>query len=322
MGPLAILAPVWEFFLLQVPERTVARYTPEQHRRVTELRAAGRERLAAGRRATSQLAACLLLREAVATFARARSVARDAAIDDASLALIDGSLDVPELRPDVLDGSTGDADRVREALRTRDPLYVDRLDLGARERLRKALDRAASALRKGVEARSLTYLRAQRWGRVAAVVLVVLYAGWLGIRHRVMPVNIALGKPVRVSSYKQKPPDGHELVDGRPGFTFAVETNVEESPSVVVDLLSEHAIERIVIHNRADGWWDDCLPLVVELSRDDRTYTELARRDAYFGFDTPWVVQAAGRMARFVRIRVARRSYLALGRVEIFGDRP
>jgi hypothetical protein len=157
---------------------------------------------------------------------------------------------------------------------------------------------------------------------LAAVVLILLYVGWLGVRHRVMPINIALGKPVRVSSYKQKPPDGHELVDGRPGFTFAVETNVEESPSVVIDLLSEHAIDRIVIHNRADGWWDDCLPLVVELSRDDRTYTELARRVTYFGFDTPWVVQASGRMARFVRIRVARRSYLALGRVEIFGDRP
>ncbi|HEY5240501.1 MAG TPA: discoidin domain-containing protein [Polyangiaceae bacterium] len=322
MGPLAILAPVWEFFLLQVPERTVAGYTPEQLRRVTELRAAGRERLTAGRRARPQLAACLLLREAVVTFARARSVARDPDIDDATLALIDGSLDVPALSPDVLDGSTGDADRVREALTTRDPLYIDRLDLGGRERLRKALDRAATALCRGVEARSLTHLRAQRWGRVAAVVLLVLYAGWLGIRHRVMPVNIALGKPVRVSSYKQNPPDGHELVDGRPGFTFAVETNVEESPSVVIDLLSEHAIERIVIHNRADGWWDDCLPLVVELSRDDRTYTELARRDTHFGFDTPWVVQASGRMARFVRIRVARRSYLALGRVEIFGDPP
>jgi hypothetical protein len=322
MGPLAILAPLWEFFLLQDPERTVARYTPEQHRRVAELRAAGRERLTAGRRARSQVAACLLLREAVVTFARARAATRDATIDDAALALIDASREVPELSPDVLDGSTEDAERVRHALATTDPLYLDRLDLGARERLRKALDRAATALGKGVEARSLINLRAQRWGRLAAVMLVLLYAGWLGVRHRVMPVNIALGKPVRVSSYKVKPPDGHELVDGRPGFTFAVETNVEDSPSVVVDLLGEHAIERVVIHNRADGWWDDCLPLVVELSRDDKTYTELARRETYFGFNTPWVIEASGRMARFVRIRVARRSYLALGRVEIFGDKP
>jgi hypothetical protein len=290
---------------------------------VAELRAAGQERLTAGRRARSQLAACLLLREAVVTFARARSLARNATIEDAALALIDGAGEIPELPPDVLDGSTGDADRVREALASRDALYIDRLDLGARERLRTALDRAASALRKGVEARSLTHLRALRWGRLAAAMLVFSYVGWLGVRHRVMPVNIALGKPVRVSSYKQTPPDGHELVDGRPGFTFAVETNVEPSPSVVVDLLGEHAIERIVIHNRADGWWDDCLPLVVELSRDDKTYTELARRDAHFGLDTPpWVVQASGRMARFVRLRVARRSYLALGRVEIFGDKP
>ena len=109
-----------------------------------------------------------------------------------------------------------------------------------------------------------------------------------------------LGKPVRVSSYKQKPPDGHDLLDGRPGFTFAVETNVEDSPSVVVDLLSEHAIERIVIHNRADGWWDDCLPLVVELSRDDKTYTELARREKNWKLPEPRYT--SGFLAKYARL--------------------
>jgi hypothetical protein len=321
MGPAAILAPVREFFLLQAPERILTAYTPDQHRRVSELRAAGEARLSAGRGATSALIACVLLRDAVMLLLRARALARNASLGDA-VALAEGALAIPELPRDPLDGRLGDADRVREALATGDPLYLDRLDPAARARLRIALERAAAALRKSVEARTLVHVRAQRWGRLAAIAVLVLYAAWLGVRRRIVPVNVAIGKPVLVSSYKVNPPDGHELVDGRPGFTFAVETNVEESPHVVIDLLADYAIGRMAIHNRADGWWDDCLPLVVELSRDGKTYTELARRDTHFGFDAPWVIEASGRMARYVRVRVARRSYLALGRVEIFGYRP
>jgi hypothetical protein len=322
MGPEVLFAPLREFFLLETPRRIIAAYTPEQHRRVSELRQAGQERLKAARRASSVLVACLLLRDAVAILARARAVARDAGLDDAAVADLDGSREVPELRPDPVDGSSGDEERVREALASRDPLYIDRLDPASRARLCTALDRAAVALRQGVEARTRVHVQAQRWGRVAALGVVLLYAAWLGVRHRVMPVNIAIGKPVRVSSYKVNPPDGHELVDGRPGFTYAVHTNTEDSPRVVIDLLGDYALGRIAVYNRADGWWEDCLPLVVEVSRDDKTYTELARRDIPFGFDTPWVIAASGRMARYVRLRVARRSYLTLRRVEIFGDKP
>jgi len=322
MGPAAILALLREFFLLEAPQRTLRGYTPEQHRRVSELREAGRERLSAGRRAGSALAACVLLRDAVAVLARARALARDASLDDEALLGLDVPREVPELAPDPADGRPGDAGRVRAALSTRDPLYVDRLEPASRARLRTALDRAAVALRKTIEARSLVHVRAQRWGRVGALAVVLLYAGWGVVRHRVMPVNIAIGKPVRVSSHRVNPPDGHELVDGRPGFTYAVQTNTEDSPHVVIDLQADYAIHRIAVTNRADGWWDDCLPLVVELSRDDKTYTELARRESHFGFDAPWVIAASGRMARYVRVRVARRSYLTLGRVEIFGDKP
>jgi hypothetical protein len=322
MGSAAILAPVREFFLLEEARRVLSGYTPEQHRRVWELREAARERLSAARRTASVPAACILLREAVVVLVQARALARDASLDDQALARLDAGRGVPELAPDPLDGRREDAGRVREALSAAGPLYFDRLDPAARARLRTALDRAASALRKGVEARSLVNVRAQRWGRVAALGVLLLFAVWLVIRHRVMPVNIAIGKPVRVSSLRVNPPDGHELAVGRPGFTYAVATNTEDSPRVVIDLQGEYAIHRIAITNRADGWWDDCLPLVVELSRDDRTYTELARRESHFGFDTPWIIPASGRMARYVRVRVARRSYLALGRVEIFGDKP
>jgi hypothetical protein len=311
-----------EFFLLEASERTIAAYTPEQHRRVRELTDAGEERLAAARRSSSALAACILLRESVAALGRARAVARDLLLDDAELALLDVAREVPELPPDVLDGGTGDTARVRRALSTEDPLFLDRLDPAELARTRTALERVALTLRRRVEARSLGHVRAQRWGRLAAIAVVLLYAAWLGVRGRLGPVNVAPGKHVHVSSYKENPPDGHELVDGRPGFSFGVITNTEDSPNVVIDLAGDYAIDRVAITNRSDGWWDDCLPLVVELSRDGKTYTELARRETHFGFDVPWVARASGRMARYVRVRVARRSYLALGRVEVFGSKP
>jgi hypothetical protein len=322
MRPAALLAPVREFFLLEASERTIEAYGAEQRRRVAELRKAGDERLRAARRATSPVVACLLLREAVASFALARAAARDANVDGRGFAPKDVALEVPELLPDPVDGTRGDAERVREALQASDLLYVDHLDDAARARLRVALERAVVVLRRGVEARSLLHVRALRWGRLLSLLVVALYVGWLGVRRRVLPVNIALGKPVKVSSYKVNPPDGHELVDGRPGFTYAVHTNTEESPNVVVDLQGDYAVDRVKVYNRADGWWEDSLPLVVEFSRDGKSYTEVARRDSYFEFNDPWVIQASGRMARFVRVRVARRSYLALGRVEIFGSRP
>jgi hypothetical protein len=313
-----MFASVRTFFLLENARSTIAAYTPDQHARVAQLKAAGDARLAAGRRTPMSIASCLLLRDAVAMFARARAAARDPRLDDASLAALDCASEVTPLSPDPLDGREGDGQRVREALVAGDHLYFDRLDPAALARLRIALERAARALRGGVEARSLLHVKALRWGRIAAVVLVAMY----GFSLLAKPRNVAVGKPVKISSSRGPTfPDGHELATGRPGFTYAAATNVEDSPNIVVDLLGEYKIDRVEVYNRADGWWDDCLPLVIEVSRDGTSYTELGRRDTHFGFDEPWVTPGGGKVARFVRARVARRSYLALGRLAVFGKK-
>jgi hypothetical protein len=117
------------------------------------------------------------------------------------------------------------------------------------------------------------------------------------------------------------PPDGKELVDGTIGTSYGLETNTEDSPNVVIDLLGEYRVDRVEVYNRVDGWFGDCLPLVVELSRDGTTYEEIGRRDTYFGTNPPWLVPANGRGARYVRVRVARHSYLALSEIEVFGKK-
>jgi hypothetical protein len=322
MRPATLFAPMREFFLLERAHRLVTSYVPAQRARVVELRAAGDERVRAARRVQAAVPACVLLRAAVAAFARARAASLDPSLGDAEVARIDGAELVPALPPDLLDGRTGDADRARAALSAKDPLYFDRLPPEECFRTRVALDRVARSLRGSVDVRSGGHVRALRWGRLAAILVVVAWAIWFfAIRPRQL-VNFAAGKPVHASSLAQNPPDGHELVDGEVTYGFGVQTNKEESPNVVIDLMGEFAVDHVNVYNRSDGWWNDCLPLVLEFSRDGRTFTEIARRTEYFGYRDPWVVPAGERWARFVRLRVAHKGYLALGLVEVFGKKP
>jgi hypothetical protein len=117
------------------------------------------------------------------------------------------------------------------------------------------------------------------------------------------------------------PPDGHELVDGETISSFGVHTNTEDSPRVTIDLQSIYRIFSIKVYNRGDGWFDDCLPLVVELSADGQNYFPVGRRDVHFDQSPPWVIDAQKHQARYVRLRVDRRSYLALSEVEVFGKK-
>jgi hypothetical protein len=148
---------------------------------------------------------------------------------------------------------------------------------------------------------------------------VALYAVWLGVRSQFVPVNIAAGKPVHATSAFPNSPAPRYLVDSHPGFAYGAATNIEDSPRIEIDLQGDFAINRIDVYNRTDGWWDECLPLVVELSQDGKSYTQIGRRDEHFGSDIPWTVEGSGRIARYVRFSLLRRNYLALGRVEVFG---
>jgi hypothetical protein len=173
-------------------------------------------------------------------------------------------------------------------------------------------------LQRHVEARSPFRVVATRWGRLAAVALVVAYAAAVALRARLSPKNIALDKHVRASS-QGGGADGHELVDGEISAAPGVRTNTEDSPNAVIDLGKEYRIDRVAVFNRVDGWFDDCLPLALDFSTDGAKYREIARRDQHFGADPPWTVDGRREVARYVRLRVARRGYLALSEVEVFG---
>jgi hypothetical protein len=316
-----VTGPMREFFTQRHAEQVVRAHTPEQRARIDRLVRAASSRLIAGRRASHPVPASLLLRDAVVQLQRAIEAARDASADDEALAARE--LPLPVLPPDPARprAEPPDDERVRAALASRDPLYFDRLSPEDVERARWALDRAATLLRRRVEARSVEHVRATRWGRWAAVALVLAWALLTVARAKLLPRDIALGKPVHPSSQKAPPPDGQTIVDGSTGTSVGVHTNVEDNPNVVIDLEAPYWLSTIKVYNRMDGWFDDCLPLVVEVSLDGKTYDEVARRETHFGTSPPWIVDAGGRPGRYVRLRVARKSYLALSEVEVFGKK-
>ena len=315
-----------EFFALREAERTVRDYTPAQYRRVQSHFDAAERRLPAGRRIAHAVPAAVLLRDAVSHYLLAAEAAGDPRADEDALAAADLLQALPAIpadptRPKVV---PTDDQRVRAALATCDPLYFDRLPQEDLERTRWALERAASMLRRRVEARTLAGVRGTRWGRRLAMAVIATYLAVMAVRAAVLPHNVALGKPVHPSSLYGGitcAPDGSDLVDGHVGTSYGVATSVEDSPNVVIDLQSTYRIDRVEVHNRADGWFDDCLPLVVELSTDGTSYTELGRRETHFEANPPWIVGAHHELARYVRLRVGRHGYLALAEVAVFGKK-
>ncbi len=319
----AYLAPVREWFLLEQAELTSRAHSAEQQTLIAAHVRAAETRIRAARKIGDAIVASEVLRLAVLHLIRAGEV-EDRIIDDRysltpadiSRAAILALLPREDALPDT-DGA--DLDRARSVILSHDPLYLDRLAPEALEETRSALERTASLLRGKVEPRTVTNVRATRLGRLAAVAVVLAYILVRAAMVAFVPRNVALNKPVVASSYKINPPDGHELVDGVPIKSFGIHTNAEDSPRVTIDLLKTYAITTIKVYNRGDGWYDDCLPLVVELSTDGQNYDPVGRQQTHFGQDPPWVIDGKKHRARYVRLRVDRRSYLALSEVEVFG---
>jgi hypothetical protein len=340
-APRHVVGPIREFLTLRRAEETVRAYPAAAHERIrTHFRAAERRLFAAKRLAMGAVhgvSAAGLLRDAVAQYLFAIDIARRAAEPgaeahaDAPPAALDLGEAMPELPPEPADtgrpviGMTDDA-RVRAALASRDALYFDRLSPEDVERSRWALERAASMLRRRVEPRTLPRLRLLRAARLVAAGVASTVALVATVRAATAPVDIARGKPVRPSSYHVNPPDGHELVDGEIGTSFGVHTNIEDNANVVIDLIDTYRVTTVKVYNRVDGWFDDILPVLVEVSIDGTTYKEIGRREEHFGTSPPWIIDARARSpqgepARYVRVRVPRRGYIALSEVEVFGKK-
>jgi hypothetical protein len=176
-------------------------------------------------------------------------------------------------------------------------------------------------------------------GAVIAGVAVLLLVTSVALAPR----NLALGKTVTASSIcgaTPAPPVGRRpagrldrLVDGVTveGAMSRVEwahgnyaacTELELHPWITVDLGGDHAIDEVVVYNRADCCWGvDDTPIEIQISGDNRTFVTVASRTQPFTDDFPWRASFATRRGRYVRLYnpVNLPKNLVLAEIEVHG---
>jgi hypothetical protein len=172
-----------------------------------------------------------------------------------------------------------------------------------------------------VEPRGVDEVRFVRRFRVGAAALIVVALAAAAANALFVQENVALHKPTTASSVhpgSHAAPNG--LTDGIiSGATYGVHTNLGDAPWAQVDLQGVYAVEKVKIYNRGDAYFDDGLPMTLQLSEDGVRFIDVETRTKSFAQDAPWVAKLHGTPARYVRVRGARGKYVALSELEVFG---
>jgi len=147
----------------------------------------------------------------------------------------------------------------------------------------------------------------RRWLHVAAAVG-VLGLIVVGIRAIARGPNLVEGKHFRASS--SLPGCATDEMCAAQMF----HTAEENSPWVEFDLGAAKKIHEIEVKNRVDCCQDRAVPMVAEISSDRVHWREVGRRDAEF---STWTLTFAPTPARYVRLRVSRRTMLHLNDVKV-----
>lgn len=221
---------------------------------------------------------------------------------------------------------------VRALLCDTRPLAFDELPSDEALAKRSEVETTALWLRGLVDARTLGQIKWSRIRRLGMTGL-ILFAGMaFGVSKVAAPKNIALGKPVQMSSRRPQCPPGtgeaglppSGLVDGTVSPAYDICTNFEVRPWVTLDLQGVRRIAKIVVYDRGDCCWGSYdLPAVLELSEDGTNFREVARRTTPYSAVDPWVIKLDRQSAKFVRIRVDANEAkeLVLTELEVFSPR-
>jgi hypothetical protein len=197
------------------------------------------------------------------------------------------------------------------------------VDLAASNETRREAERAREVVRwlaTLVEPRGLRELRFVRLARTGAAVAVVLALA-LAASTLFGRENLALHKPTLGSGVHPgsgAAPGG--LTDGViSGAPYGIHTNQSELPWVQVDLLAMYEIDEVKVYNRGDGFFDEGLPMTLQVSDDGVRFVDVETRTRPFAQSAPWVAKLHGVKGRVVRVRGARGKYVALSELEVFG---
>ena len=84
-------------------------------------------------------------------------------------------------------------------------------------------------------------------------------------------------------------------------------TQPQDSPWIDFDLGAVKSVHRVEVTNRSDCCQERAIPLIVEVSVDDKQWIQVARRDTDFA---AWTATFPKQKARYVRFRVPRSTTL------------
>lgn len=170
-----------------------------------------------------------------------------------------------------------------------------------------------------LEANRLGRVLFTRWSRVAvAVVVLAVLLGEAGtwMDKKFGKPNLALHRPVTVSS--QFPGQGTDhslLVDGdRDNLGFHTESGGQQW--VVIDLGAVRKFNKVVVYNRTDGNVQErAVPLKLEVSKDNQTFTLLKERKETFD---KWTVRGLHAEGRYIRLENTPPNFFHLAEVEVY----
>jgi hypothetical protein len=308
---------VRDTFLLERAERIASSYPASEQNHMRELFSIGVQRLSAAADLSDNhpVAAPILYREAAVAFIGSILASRGESTELRASDARHAFERLDQLEPP-LEGAPPDFGEARRLLTSDNPFVFDQLG----DELPAKVGQVASAvtwLQDTIEPRPVSQIRRSRILRLTVIGACVLAVIVWGIMSLFSPKNIALHKPVTASSVhpSSTAPQGG-LTDGSTSTAYGVHTAIEANPWVRVDLLDVYPIEKIKIYNRTDGYFDDGLPLTLELSENGVDYASVDRRAGTFS--SPWVYAANGRKARYIQINGAPGKYVALGELEVY----
>jgi hypothetical protein len=157
-----------------------------------------------------------------------------------------------------------------------------------------------------------------RWSRVLVLALILALAVGFGgkwLTKKLSGPNIALRATVTISS--QFPGQGADhglLVDGDPD-TLGFHTLDGGQQWVVIDLGTVRRFNKIVVHNRPDGFEERAVPLKVEVSKDNVNFTQIAERKESFD---KWTAKRLNAEGRYIRLKNTPPNFFHLAEVEVY----
>lgn len=216
-------------------------------------------------------------------------------------------------------GSAQEAERLREELSNKS--FADFAELEAdkqaasAKRLHAFADRLLEPLARPHLARERTWVARVQLAFVALGALLLLAAVGRPLKERYdLTRDRAANASWKASSlYRECWCDSPaQTCENCPNFFFHTEN--EDRPNVVFDLHGVQSLSAVVVENRRDCCGDRGLPLLVQVSSDQKSWKTVATRKEEF---TTWRANFPTEQARWVRLMVPNHNMLHLSRVRL-----